>query len=471
MSNLNSPQLISALLASTIMFSGCSSIGPATESETVSSSAASLPPVPASWTAVQERLGEVQVGWIEEFNDPLLTELVGEALRNNRNLRAAAANVRRSWALAKQAGSPLLPSIDSTGSVQRRQPFENSGNSTFSLGVQASYEVDIWNRIEAGQQSAVESARSAEANYLFSQYSIASAVAQNYFLVVETEGQIDVAQGIVDALLEIRRIVRLRYRYGFASAYEVSLAESDLASALNSLETAKNGKLQALRALEQLIGRYPGAKLTTPRVLARNPELPAAGLPSELLQRRPDIIAAERGVAAAINSRKVSEAARLPRITLSSSLGGASSQLENILDPANIAWTLASNILAPIFDGGARDAQVEISEADVDAAVAIYADTAINAFTEVESALDSGVSLRKRRIALEKQVEETGNALRLSILQYKEGENDLIDVLSVQQRVFSAQSSLLALKRAQLNQYLEISLALGGDWKITTPPE
>ena len=453
------------LLASTAIVSGCSTIAPVVQSETATRSAASLPPVPPGWTSARERVGEVQVGWIDAFGDPLLTELVGEALRNNRNLRAAAANVRRSWALAKQAGSPLLPSVDATGGAQRRQPFENGGNNTFSLGVQASYEIDIWNRIEAGQQAAVENARATEADYLFSQYSIASAVAQNYFLVVESQGQIDVAQGVVDALVEIRRIVRLRYRYGFASAYEVSLAESDLASALNSLETATNGKREALRALEQLIGRYPSADLMTPDLLPLNPAMPGAGLPSELLERRPDIIAAERSIAAAINNQQVARAARLPRITLSSGLGGASGQLENILDPANIAWTLASNILAPIFDGGARDAQVEISDADVDAAVAIYADTALNAFTEVETALDRGVSLRVRRAALEKQVGETENALRLSILQYKEGENDLIDVLSVQQRVFGAQSSLLALKRAQLSQYLEINLALGGDWE------
>ncbi len=464
------PQLVMTVLASTLVLSACASVQPATDSETANISAASLPPVPTSWTAVREKIGDVKVGWIAEFNDPLLTKLVDEALRNNRNLQAAAANVRRSWALAKQAGSPLLPSIDATGSVGRKQPFENSGSSSFAVGIQASYEIDIWNRIEAGQQAAFDSARAAEANYIFSQYSIAAAVAQNYFLVIESDGQIEVAQNIVDALIEIRRIVGLRYRYGFASAYDVSLAESDLASAVDTLETAKNGRREVLRALEALIGRYPSANLETPRILPLNPDLPGAGIPSELLKRRPDIIAAERSVAAAINSRKVSEAARLPSIVLSSTLGGASNELENILNPANIAWTLASNVLAPIFDGGARDAQVEISEADVDAAVAIYADTAINAFTEVETALDRGVSLRKRRIALEKGVAETDNALRLSILQYKEGEIDLIDILSIQQRVFGAQSNLLALKRAQLEQYLEISLALGGDWRTSNQP-
>ncbi|MEM8917234.1 MAG: TolC family protein [Pseudomonadota bacterium] len=455
-----------------ILMTGCASVAPATQTETASISAESLPPVPPGWTAARERVGDVQVGWIADFEDPLLVDLVVEAQRNNRNLRAAAANVRRSWALARQAGSPLLPSVSGSGSVTRNEPLEGRpGNTSFTAGLQIGWEVDIWNRIEAGQQAAVESARATEADYVFSQYSIASAVAQSYFLVIESDEQIFVAQSIVDALIEIRRIVRLRYRYGFASAYDVSLSESDLATAVDTLETAKNAKLEALRALESLLGRYPGADQETPELLPDVPEAPAAGLPSELLERRPDIIAAERTIAAAINNRKVAEAAKLPSISLSSSIGGASGDLGDLLDPANVVWTLAANIMAPIFDGGARDAQVDITEADVEAAVALYADTAINAFTEVETALDRGVSLRKRRIALEKATEETSNALRLSLLQYKEGEIDLIDVLSLQQRVFGAESSLIALKRAQLNQYLEISLALGGDWKKAADPE
>ena len=461
-------KIATLLMVSTGILSGCTSVGPATDAETSASATESLPPIPPEWTSAREKLGEVEVGWIAAFEDPKLRELVEEALRNNRNLRAAAANVRRSWALARQAGSPLLPGIDASAGAQRNQPLENGGFSNFSIGVQASYELDIWNRIEAGERAAIESARAAEANYLFSQYSLAAAVAQSYFLVIESDEQINVAQGIVDALIEIRRVVRLRYRYGFASAYDVSLAESDLASALDSLEAAKNGKLETLRNLEALIGRYPGADLETPNALPPHPLLPGAGLPSSLLERRPDIIAAERQIAAAINNRKVAEAAKLPSIQLSSSLGGASGQLENVLNPANIVWTLATNILAPIFDGGARDAQVDITEADIEAAVALYADTAITAFTEVEVALDRGVSLRKRRIALERQVEETTNALRLSNLQYKEGEIDLIDLLSVQQRLFGAHSSLIALKRAQLNQYLELSLALGGDWRTVS---
>ncbi|MEH6758924.1 MAG: TolC family protein [Parasphingorhabdus sp.] len=462
---------LAALTLGALAVGGCATIKPATDAETATSAQASLPVQPADWTSIREKVGDVRPGWIAEFNDPQLMELVEEAMANNRNLQAAAANVRRARAVIRQAGSAKLPSVDASGGVQRNQSFENSGITSFSAGLQANWEIDVWGRIEAGQQAAIESARVAEADYLFSQYSIAAAVAQSYFLVIEAEQQVEVAQGIVDALTEIRRIVRLRYRYGFASAYDVSLTESDFATSVDTLQTAKNGKLEALRALEGLLGRYPGADLKTPNALPAVPAPPGEGLPSELLQRRPDIIAAERNIAAAINNRKVSEAARLPSFSLTSTLGTSSTDLGNILDPANIVWTLASNILAPIFDNGRRDAQVDIADADVEATVALYADAAIKAFTEVETALDRGVFLGRRRIALETATKETENALRLSNLQYKEGEIDLIDLLSVQQRLFGAQSNLLALKRAQLNQYLEINLALGGNWRVIAPPE
>ncbi|KEO90483.1 hypothetical protein EH31_10370 [Erythrobacter longus] len=474
-------RLATIALAGTLI-SACTSVRPVNDARSAELTAGSVPPKPDQWTSVRARVGEVQVGWIAAFNDPVLIKLVEEAQVNNRNLQAAAANVRRAKAVVRQAGAPLLPFVDGSAGASRQETLDGAtglnaaqaqqralqgiGNFTnYNAGLQVSYEVDLWNRIEAGQAATIASAQAAEADYRFAQYSIAASVAQTYFLIIETRQQVEVAQGIVDALTEIVRIVELRFQYGFASEYDVSLAQSDLASARDSLATAQNGEIEARRALEALVGRYPAGLLETASALPAQPAAPGAGLPSELLERRPDVIAAERDVAAALNASTQARAARLPSLTLSSSLGGASSELENVLDPANVVWTLAGNLLAPIFRGGALDAAVDIADADVEAATAIYANTAINAFTEVESALDRGVFLRTRRLALEVSADRSRNALRLSNLQYGQGEIDLFDVLGVQQRVFGAESSLLALRRAQLNQYIELSLALGGDWR------
>lgn len=454
------------LLGTSALIAGCASTRAGNDALSAELTAESVPQAPDQWTSARERIGEVQVGWIAAFDDPVLIALVEEAQRNNPNLQAAAASVRRANALAVQAGAPLLPSLAANAGASRQETLEGPADaSRFTAGLQLSYEVDLWNRIEAGQAAAIASAQGAEANYIFAQYSLAAAVARTYFLVIEAREQVDVAAGIVDSLAEIERIVKLRYQYTFASELEVSLAEADLASARDTLATAQNGEIEALRALEALVGRYPAGLLETADVLPDLPAAPGAGLPSQLLERRPDLIAAERSVAAALNSRSAARAARLPSLSLSSSIGGASSQLEDVIDPANIVWTLAGNLLAPIFQGGALDAAVDVSQADVDAALASYADAALNAFTEVESALDRGVFLERRRAALEIGADRSRNALRLSNLQYQQGEIDLFDVLGNQQRVFGAESSLLAVQRAQLNQYLELSLALGGDWR------
>ncbi len=463
---------LAAISGATLLIASCASVRPANNALSKQLTAENVPPSPDQWTSVRETVGEVQVGWIDVFEDPILTALVEEAQRNNPSLRAAAQSVRRANAVARQAGAPLLPAIDGTAGASRQEIIDGPGDlSNFNVGLQLSYEIDLWNRIEAGEAAAIASAEAAEADYVFAQYSIAASVARTYFLVVESRQQVAVATGIVDALTEIFRIVELRFQYGFASEYDVSLAESDLASARDSLATAKNGEIEAIRALEALVGRYPAGLLKTVDTLPDLPAAPGAGLPSELLERRPDLIAAERDVAAALNSRSVARAARLPSISLSTTIGGSSSELENILDPGNIVWNLAGNLLAPIFRGGALDAAVDIADADVGAAVAIYADTALNAFTEVESALDRGVFLRSRRDALETAADRSRNTLRLSNLQYQQGEIDLFDVLGIQQRVFGAESSLLALKRAQLNQHIELSLALGGDWQSVPNPD
>lgn len=446
-----------------LALAGCSTT--AIDPERVAEARAqTVPELPPEWTSARERVGAVEPGWIAQFNDPILDVLVAEALANNRDLRAARANVLRAQGLARQAGAALVPNVDAVGSAGRQQAIEGGGLSSYALGGQLGWEADIWGRIASGERAAVASARSAEANYIFAQYAIAGAVAQSYFLIIEADQQVAVAQSIVDSLTEIRRIVSLRYRYGFASAFDVSLAESDLASARDSLAAAQNGRLEALRALEALLGRYPAATLATAMEFPTLPPAPGAGVPAELLERRPDVISAERGIAAALNSLDAAEAARLPSLQITGALGGASGRLEDLFDPTNILANLGASILFPIFDGGRRQAQVDIADADLQAAIAAYGDTAITAFTEVESALDRGVYLAQRREALERANTETGNALRLITLQYQEGEIDLIDVLSIQQRVFGAQSSLLSIRRAQLDQYVELSLALGGSW-------
>ncbi len=426
-----------------------------------------LPAVPDAWSGAVENFGEVRVGWIEQIGDPILTELAQEAQANNRNLRAAAANVERSWSLAKQAGAGLTPTVSLGSETEQIVLPEGGSKANRSVGLQTTWELDLWGRIRAGNQAAILSAQSAQADYIFSQNSLAAAVARGYFLAIESNRQVEVTQMTLEALTETNRIVRVLKQSGLATSQEVALSQSDLANIRSVLIATQGAQRNALRALEALLGRYPAAELSVRTTLPDVPSLPPAGLPSTLLERRPDIIAAERSVAAAFNSLDQAKAAQMPTISLTASVGGASSDLSGLLNPANIAWQLASNIVAPLIDGGLRKAQVEQATAEQKQAIAHYAQTVLDAFGEVENSLDQNVVLRKRAVALREAADEANRALRIARLQYAEGETDLLSVLAIQQRVFSASADLVRIERARLDEWIGLNLAIGGSWHNT----
>ena len=423
------------------------------------------PVLPEQW-GTKSDAGVVQVGWIEIFNDPALTRLVTEAQANNRDLTAAAASVDRAWALARQAGAVLSPDISLAATGGRSGSSDSSSPTTtkLSLGLQVSWEADLWGRLRAGQRGAVASAQAVEADYRFAQYSLAAATAKAYFTSIEAKFQADIARETVEILEETQRIVNVKHDNGMASAQDVSLTRSDLASARERLTTVEGSYRDALRALEVLLGRYPSAELDVRDSLPAVPPPPPAGIPSELLERRPDIVAAERRVAAAFNATAQAQAARLPTVGLTGNLGGASSSLSDLLDPANVAWSAGANLLAPIFDGGRRREAVEIATAEQEQALAAYGQAALNAFSELESNLDQGTVIAQREVDLEVAAREAEKAFRIASLRYEEGEEDLLSVLTIQQRVISAKSALSSVERLLLEQRINLNLALGGSW-------
>lgn len=425
----------------------------------------SVASAPSAWTTVQQNPGEVQIGWLAGFNDDVLTALVAEAQNKNLDLKLAASSVESARALSRQAASALSPQLNLSTGSSRSGTDQATGNSSQSIGLQAGWELDLWGRIRSGNQAAAQSLLAAEADYKFAQHSIAANVAQAYFASIEATQQLDIAQQSIDTLIETNRIVKVQFENGIGNRQNLALAEADLASAKDSLASSDGARRDALRSLELLLGRYPEAELKVAQSLPRTPQATPAGLPSELLERRPDLIAAERRIAAAYNNLDQAKAARLPSVSLSGSLGGSSNSLGSLLDPGNIAWQAASSLLAPLFDGGLRQAQVDASSADQKAAVTSYAKAALAAFGEVETALDQSVVLQQRVAALTDTLKASEEALRIANIQFKEGEIALIDVLSIQQRVFSARRNLLSVKRAMLSQHVSLNLALGGSWQ------
>ena len=435
------------------------------EAEVDDAAAASLPEFSDAWHAASSN-GPVQVGWIESFNDPVLSGLVREAQQNNRSLAAAAANVEQARALARQAGASLSPDIGITAGAGRGGAVEGAPNasSSFSTGIQVGWEIDLWGRIRSGVAQSTASAQAAQADYRFAQYSLAANTATAYFTAIEAKLQTGIAKDSLAALEDTVRIVNAQFEEGMASAQDVALVRTDLATAQDQVVTLEGAQRSALRALELLLGRYPAADIDVRTSLPTVPGPPPAGMPSELLERRPDIVAAERRVAAAFNATNQAKAARLPSLNLTGSIGGASSELSDALNPANMIWNVGTGLLAPIFDGGRLRENVNIATAEQQASLAQYADTALNAFSEVESALDQGLVLIERDRALLEAAEQAENAYRLADLRYREGESSLLDLLNIQQRELAAKSNYSSVQRLQLEQRVGLNLALGGSW-------
>ncbi|MEM7452700.1 MAG: TolC family protein, partial [Pseudomonadota bacterium] len=220
-----------------------------------------LPELPPAWQVAQESVGDVQVGWIAAFDDPVLTALVVEAQANNRNLQTALAGLEQSRALARQARAALFPALNYSASAAEAGPVAGSSADSYASGLSLSWELDVWGRVRASRDSAAYAAASAEADYVFSQYSLAATVAQTYFLLIESELQEAVAQKSLDALAQTARIVSAQRELGAADAYDASLANANLATARATLAQTQGSKRLARRALEVLVGRYPADAL------------------------------------------------------------------------------------------------------------------------------------------------------------------------------------------------------------------
>ncbi|MEO0398958.1 MAG: efflux transporter outer membrane subunit [Pseudomonadota bacterium] len=456
-----------ALAVLALTTSGCVSIFSLNDARGIALDAA--PDVPENWETAQARLGPVETGWIAAFDDPQLTEYVKEALANNRDLRAAAAAVEEARTLARQAGAALLPAIDITGTAGRVGVLQRPSAPSYGVGAQLNWEIDVWRRVRATREAAALSAYSAEADYVFSQYSIAAAVAQTYFTAIEARLQLEVSRRSFEALAATDRIVVAQRELGAVSGLDVALSKRDLANARDAVLNAEGAVRIALRGLGVLLGRYPGANTALPEDLPTVPAAPPAGAPSSLLERRPDIVAAEIAVAAASNNVSAQQAARLPSFALTSTIGGSSSELEDVLDPENVAWQVVANMLAPTFDAGLRKARVDEARAERAQAVAAYAQTAIDAFQEVETSLDQNVILRARVAALEEAAAQAGKAFSIAQSQYREGASNLLDVLVIQTALFNAESALVGVRSALLQEWIALNLALGGSWEEEEP--
>jgi len=418
--------------------------------------------LPEQWAEKGGAAGAVANGWLAEFKDPNLDSLVREAIENNPDLRVAAARVEQAAGYVRLAGATLYPQVN----LLARGGGSLSGDSSGlqGVGIFANWELDLWGRVRAGREAAQLQYVSVELDTEYARQSIAALVAKSWFLATEARLQKSVADDMVRSSERLADLARDRQRVGKGDEYEVTLAQASLQTYRDAAQQLDLSYRQALRALEALVGRYPAGAVEVPLRLAAKPGPVPVGMPSELLERRPDVVAAERRVAVAFYRIEEAKAARLPRISLTAAVTTISSELFVLQDRDNPMWSAGASLLAPIYLGGALQSQVEIRTVEQKQAVAEYGRVGARAFGEVENALSSGFTLERRAAILERAVAENERALELVNVRYRVGSGDLRAVQQQQIASYAARTTMLRVQSEQLVQRVNLHLALGGGW-------
>ena len=422
--------------------------------------------VPANFQSSAPAGQAIQSGWLQTFNDPQLDKLVGEVLTKNFDLQIAAAKVDAAAASAKQAGAALTPAVN-LGLKGSNQGSLEGGlkNDVSSVGasLDISWELDVWGRVRAGRDAATEEFTASQLDYDYAKLSLAAQTAKAYFLAIETGRQLRLAEDTVANYNRTQEVVDAFFKEGMVGIQDVHLAKSEKARADDTLESARSANLEALRSLEALLGRYPSAQIDVARELPALPAPVPAGVPSEVLERRPDIVAAERRVASAFDKITEAKTAKLPKISLTGSLGAAGPNLADMVNPANMIWNAVTSLMFPIFDSGALDAQVDAASASQKQALASYQKTALKAFGDIETALSNETIFRKRVQSLRDAYEQAKRAEEIGLEKYQSGEGNLLDVQQLQRGTISAHSALLKVEHDLLVQRVNLYLGLGGE--------
>ncbi len=425
--------------------------------------------IPAQWTAAGAAAGLVGGNWLAAFSDQQLTAAVAEAIAHNADLRVAVARVEQARLHAKLAGAKLYPSADFLARGGGEMSGDNSGLQGVALSM--TWELDLWARVRYGRAAAGADAASVLADFEYARQSLAALVAKSWFLAIEASLQAEVARATIRDTEELVRLAEARSRIGVGNEEEVFVARASVGGYRDSLRQLELAREQAIRALELLLGRYPAAAAVVSPQLPNQPGALPGGLPSELLERRPDVRAAERRIAAAFYRVGEAKAARLPAIALTGSVNSISSDLFVLADRDNPAWSLGVNLLAPIFRGGALKTQVEIRTAEQKQAIAAFAVVGQRAFGEVENALAAEIAAREREQILTQTLADSRRALEIVQTQFKVGSTDLRFVTQRQLALNASQSAVIRVQTEQRVQRVNVHLALGGSFEMLPEPE
>jgi outer membrane protein, multidrug efflux system len=452
-------------LACVPILCACSLSTPPSHDELVKQALPKSTQIPAAWRSDSAAGGEVQSGWLKSFGDRGLEAVVAEAIANNLDLRQAAASVQAAQQTVVVVGAQLLPQVGAKlGASYTVDNQPGSNFASYSAYAGASWQIDVWGRLRAQQAAAQAGYEATALDYAFARQSLAATTAKNWYLAIETRQLLALTEEAVKIYTELLALVKVRRAAGKVTDLDVAEASGNLNAAKSQYVAVQGLYADTRRSLELLLGRYPGAEIEVAETLTTLPPPIQAGLPSALLNRRPDVVAAQRQVLAAFRLQESAKLALLPDFSLTLAGGYLSDQVLSLLRLNPWLATAGVGVSVPIYTGGALEAKVAIATAQQQQAVAHYGSIALTAFREVEGSLNNERLLAQRVAYDQDAVKDRNEAVQVATIKYKAGAIDMLSVLVLQASALSSQEAVIQLRGTQRVNRVNLHLALGGDF-------
>jgi NodT family efflux transporter outer membrane factor (OMF) lipoprotein len=447
------------------VISGCALSKPPSHSQVVTNALPQGTTIPSAWIA-GGTTNDVANDWLKSFNDPRLDALVAEAIANNLDLRAAAERVEIARQSVVVVGAQMKPQIGiDLGLRATRDDGHNDWFTSKGGLAGAAWEPDVWGKLRA-QRAAAEAGYQATAlDYAFARQSLAATTAKSWYLATEAIQLLSLSEQSVQIYSQLLDLVKLRRTAGKVSDLDVAEASGNLNAAENQLRQTRGMASEAKRNLV-LVGRYPGAELKVAENFTPVPPPVQTGLPSSLLERRPDLVAAAQQVLAAFRQTEAARLALLPSFSLNLDGGKLSDNLLSVLQVNPWMFSAAVGMYVRIYTGGALRAQIKIATAGQLEAVSAYGGAALRAFREVENGLMNEGLLSQRLQFAQNVVRDNTEAVRIATLQYRAGSMDLLSLLQLQEAQIRSQAEVIQLRNAQLANRINLHLALGGSFEV-----
>ncbi|MCG2460265.1 efflux transporter outer membrane subunit [Flavobacteriaceae bacterium F89] len=417
--------------------------------------------LPSTWQNCSDTI-PIKENWLSVFNDPLLDTLVGEALVYNPDIRISSARIEQANGYVLSAQAALKPALSILGRGTSKMGGDfNSGlnGAVFS----ASWEIDLWGKLRNVRNAEESNLAALEGEVSFAKLSLAANVARFYYLASETYLQIQLAKQMLGVSSEMRDITQKRYDIGVGTEIDVVQSDANLNRLKDGLKQIELAYANQLRALELLLGRYPAGDIEVKNNLKVIHTTTPAGIPMQILERRPDVLAAQQRFNAAFYRVGEAQAARLPNLRLTAGFGLIDSDLLVLAsDFSNPITSIGGELIAPIYQGGVLKANVYIRTAQQKQVVEEYRRAVLNAMADVEGTLDQVHTVDEREQFLKLAVQSNQRAFELEQQRFEVGQVDMRGLIAQQMDLFRSEVELLRIRGEKIVQRINLYLALGG---------